>query len=294
MRLVYTADLHGNLQSYMQLLALAGQVGARAAVVGGDLFPHAIRSAQAAELQRRFLHEQLRPLLFTIRAAHPDLAVFLLPGNDDWALAAEDVAILQREQLAYALHERVYDLMALGLSAAPLWLAGYACVPLTPFSIKDYERRDDGPLPPYSFELAYTSWSGQVEKTSAQAIAALPSIAEALALLAAQSAPAQTVYVCHTPPHDTPLDAMPRGRHPGSRALRTFIETHQPLLTLHGHIHEAPQISGQYAMRLGNTWSANPGHDPHYFSAITLDTNDIGTTIEHTVFGGNQQPAADS
>ena len=43
-----------------------------------------------------------------------------------------------------------------------LWLAGYACVPLTPFSIKDYERRDDGPLPPFGFGMAYASWSGEI------------------------------------------------------------------------------------------------------------------------------------
>jgi len=77
---------------------------------------------------------------------------------------------------------------------------------------------------------------------------------------------------------------MARGKHPGSKALRTFIDQHAPLLTLHGHIHEAPQLSGQYAIQLGPTWSVNPGHDERRFQAVSLDTDDVAGTIKHTVF----------
>ncbi|MDQ2998483.1 MAG: metallophosphoesterase, partial [Chloroflexota bacterium] len=166
-----------------------------------------------------------------------------------------------------------------------LWLAGYACVPLTPFSIKDYERRDNGPLPPFSFEMAYTSASGEIQSTDAETLAAQPSIAEALAALAQRSNPQHTIYVCHTPPFDTPLDSMPRGRHVGSKALRAFIEQHAPPLTLHGHIHESPALSGRYAAQLGPTWSINPGHDERHFQAVTLDTDDLAGTITHTRYG---------
>ena len=78
---------------------------------------------------------------------------------------------------------------------------------------------------------------------------------------------------------------MPRGRHVGSKALRAFIEQYAPPLTLHGHIHESPAMSGRYAVRLGSTWSINPGHDPLRFQAVTLDTDDLAGTIEHTVLG---------
>jgi Icc-related predicted phosphoesterase len=81
---------------------------------------------------------------------------------------------------------------------------------------------------------------------------------------------------------------MAREKHVGSRALRTFIERHTPPLTLHGHIHESPQMSKHYATRLGATWCVNPGHDPRRFHAVALDTDDIVGTIEHTVFGRPQ------
>jgi uncharacterized protein len=281
-------------------------------------------------VQRDFIAEMLRPLLEWFRAHHPEIDVYLLPGNDDWAGAIMDLDQLEQDGLMLGLHERVFPLtpqppLPRGergshavaeasdhreegvrgrtgegairnhpFTPSPLhpltpsrelWLAGYACVPLTPFSIKDYERRDDGPLPPFSFDMAYTSWSGEIQPAHAEELAALPSIAEALAALAERSDPQHTIYVCHTPPFDTPLDAMPRGRHVGSKALRAFIEEHAPPLTLHGHIHESPEISGRYAVQLGATWSINPGHDPKRFHAVTLDTDDLAGTIAHTAFG---------
>jgi Icc-related predicted phosphoesterase len=303
MRLVYTADLHGDIDSYRSLLDLAAATGARAAIVGGDLLPHAIRLGDALETQREFVERQLRPLLARFRAEHPGVDIYLLAGNDDWAGAIAALDELERDGLAFPLHERVYRLptndqrpTTNGEEAAvvgdqwsviedALFLAGYACVPLTPFSIKDYERRDDGPLPPSSFAMAYVSWEGEIRPVKAGELAARPSIAEALAGLATRSDPRRTIYVCHAPPADTPLDQMPGGRHVGSKALRAFIERRTPPLTLHGHIHEAPQLSGHYAARLGSTWSVNPGHDPRRFGAVALDTEDIEATMTHTVFG---------
>jgi Icc-related predicted phosphoesterase len=314
MRLVYAADLHGDIDSYRSLLDLATTTDARAAIVGGDLLPHAITLRTALQVQRDFIAEQLRPLLAWFRARHPEIDVYLLPGNDDWAGATMDLDGLEQAGLAFQLHERVYCLiddavrrgdgvtgregaratMHHPITPSPdhpvtssdgLWLAGYACVPLTPFSIKDYERRDDGPLPPFSFGMAYTSGSGEIQPADAEALAAQPSIAEALAALAQRSDPQRTIYVCHTPPFDTPLDTMPRGRHVGSKALRAFIEQHAPPLTLHGHIHESPELSGRYAAQLGTTWSINPGHDPRRFQAVTLDTDDLAGTITHTTYG---------
>jgi Icc-related predicted phosphoesterase len=133
--------------------------------------------------------------------------------------------------------------------------------------------------------MAYTSASGEIQPADAAAITAQPSIAEALSALAQQSDPQRTIYVCHTPPFDTPLDSMPHKRHVGSKALRAFIEQHAPPLTLHGHIHESPELSGRYAAQLGPTWSINPGHDPRRFQAVTLDTDDLAGTITHTAYG---------
>jgi uncharacterized protein len=302
MRLVYAADLHGDIDSYRSLLDLTVETNAHAAIVGGDLLPHAISLRTALQVQRDFIAEQLGPLLAWFHARHPEIGIYLLPGNDDWAGAIMELDQLEQAGLMFPLHERVYCVSTTdhqppttghdavirrpsSVVGQELWLAGFACVPLTPFSIKDYERRDDGPLPAFSFDMAYTSWTGEIRPANADTLAARPSIAEALAALAEQSDPRRTIYVCHTPPFNTPLDQMPRGRHVGSTALRAFIEQHAPPLTLHGHIHESPELSGRYAARLGATWSINPGHDPKRFQAVTLDTDDLAGTIAHTTYG---------
>ncbi len=62
------------------------------------------------------------------------------------------------------------------------------------------------------------------------------------------------MLVSHTPPIQTAADRLTDGRHVGSRAVRTFIEKHQPLVCLSGHIHES---RGQD--RIGKTLVLNPG-----------------------------------
>lgn len=279
MRIVYTADLHGNIADYRALCDLAAHYGAHTVIVGGDLLPHAMRQDHALATQRAFVERELTPLLRDFRSRFPMTAVYLLPGNDDWAAAYDAVETLAAEGLAYPLHERVYQM------SHDLWIAGYACVPPTPFSIKDFERRDEGEAPLFSFDHALTSRGGAIRPLRREEFEALPSIADDLAALSRQSDPRRTVYVCHTPPADTPLDLMPRGRHVGSRALRTFIEAHQPPLTLHGHIHEAPSLSGTYTTRIGATWCVNPGRDQRRFHGVLIDFIDGMIRMEHTVYG---------
>jgi Icc-related predicted phosphoesterase len=88
--------------------------------------------------------------------------------------------------------------------------------------------------------------------------------------LARQIDPAKPlVVVAHVPPHGSGLDVAPKlrddfsvviqGGEPvmvpvGSTAMRTFLERTQPMLSLHGHIHESRGVA-----RLGRTVAINPG-----------------------------------
>ncbi len=81
--------------------------------------------------------------------------------------------------------------------------------------------------------------------------------------------PEHAIFNIHVPPHGTALDQCPKldhelrpvsvGGNPvmasaGSTAVRALIETHQPMLGLHGHIHEGRGIA-----RLARTVCVNPG-----------------------------------
>src|SRR6266446_955667 len=79
--------------------------------------------------------------------------------------------------------------------------------------------------------------------------------------------PAHAIFNLHCPPYRSGLDEAPaidadlklmhggRALRPvGSTAVRQAIDKHQPLLSLHGHIHES-----KGAVKLGKTLSINPG-----------------------------------
>jgi Icc-related predicted phosphoesterase len=63
------------------------------------------------------------------------------------------------------------------------------------------------------------------------------------------------ILICHAPPLDTELDRIGKGIHAGSRAVREFIEKHQPEYFFCGHIHEAEgmviQVGATRAMNVG-------------------------------------------
>ncbi|MGL4982561.1 MAG: metallophosphoesterase family protein [Treponemataceae bacterium] len=62
------------------------------------------------------------------------------------------------------------------------------------------------------------------------------------------------ILILHQPPKNTNLDKTSTGMHVGSEKLRTFIETHQPLAVICGHIHEAVSTD-----TIGTTFLVNPG-----------------------------------
>ena len=83
--------------------------------------------------------------------------------------------------------------------------------------------------------------------------------------------PARAIFNLHVPPKDTPIDQavlvdkqlrpVIKGGAPaitgvGSSAVRASLERYQPMLALHGHIHES-----RGEARIGRTLSINPGSE---------------------------------
>ena len=64
-----------------------------------------------------------------------------------------------------------------------------------------------------------------------------------------------SVLICHAPPIDTDLDRIRTGLHAGSRAVRDFIDQHQPAYFFCGHIHEAEGV----VIQMGATRAQNVG-----------------------------------
>ncbi|HUK50137.1 MAG TPA: hypothetical protein VLV18_03800 [Terriglobales bacterium] len=76
-----------------------------------------------------------------------------------------------------------------------------------------------------------------------------------------------SIFLMHDPPVDTILDVCPKLSedmkpsatdeiHAGSKSVLTAIQKYQPLLSVHGHIHESKGI-----IEIGRTVSINPGSE---------------------------------
>jgi Icc-related predicted phosphoesterase len=171
-------------------------------------------------------------VLATERLAETEVPLYLIPGNDD---SFSIDPILNREEFAPVNADgRVLDI------PGGLQLLSYGWSNETP-------------------------WKTPREVTEEELYERLSELADQV------RDPRYAVFMIHVPPYDSGLDTAPildenlrptvsagdilRGP-VGSTAVRQVIEERQPLLGVHGHVHEA---GGEY--RLGETVCVNPGSE---------------------------------
>lgn len=291
LRIYYASDIHGTEVLWRKFLHAPSVYEAPVIVMGGDvtgkvviplvdegagvvtaeLFGQPERAAteeQRAELEHRIRSNGMYPHLMTSdevgrvaglsvaeretwfaevmlhtfdrwmalaeeRLADSDVKCFVMPGNDD--PPGVDTAI-ERARRVEACDERIVDLGA-----------GYSMISLgysnrTPFDSPRELDEDD-------LYRRVELMAGQIEDLST------------------------CVFNLHVPPYASGLDTapaldenltvvlaagQPKMAPCGSTAVREAIERFQPLVSLHGHVHES-----RGATRIGRTLSINPGSDYH-------------------------------
>lgn len=256
---LFVTDLHGDRWKYQETLVLARKRGIRLIVNGGDISPH----GRAHEDQRRFLREFLDPYLEECQAE--GIRYLLITGNDD--LRAHD-ALLDKICRRYPL---AADLSGRRVSVGAYDFIGMNLVTDFPFRLKDRARRDSAgsPLDRRFTAGLFSTPKGWEEIPDWPARASiLPTIEEELSALPRPRDPCRAVYVLHGPPSGLGLDVVRGGEAVGSAATRRFIEREQPLLTLHGHIHESPEESGAWMDRIGRTVCIQPGQSTADLTAV--------------------------
>ena len=276
----FVSDLHGKPHRYERLFEAIGAEIPPAVFIGGDLFPHA---AGHEGVPSDFLGEYLGPLLERTRQQLKDRypAVFVILGNDDARSEEAAVKTVADRGLWHYAHRRRYE-----------WgrheVYGYACVPPSPFLLNDWEKYDVSRYTPHgsvSPEEGYRSVP--VDPRDIRHA----TIKQDLEELAGTDDVTNALFLFHTPPHETRLDRaaldgrmidhVPFDVHVGSIAVRRFIEARQPLITLHGHIHESTRLTGEWRDRIGRTHSFNAAHDGPELSLVRFDPSDpAGAKLE--------------
>ncbi len=258
----------------------------KAVFLGGDLFPSfllALSSTSKAlpDFVNDFLAAGFARLKRALEKDYP--RVFLILGNDD--LRSAEPAILAGNELGlweYVHHRRAR------LSKFPVF--GYACVPPTPFRLKDWERYDvsrfvdPGCMNPEEGALSVPVPDSDLRNTTIKAD---------LEHLVGNDDLSNAIMLFHSPPYQTNLDRaaldgqmvdhVPLDLNVGSIAVRRFIETYQPLLTLHGHVHESARITGSWKDKIGRTFTYSAAHDGPELALIRLRLDDLEASTRELI-----------
>ena len=261
----FAADLHGHIRRYERLAERMETERPDALFLGGDLLPHSAYGEACDE----FLLDTIAPLLQPARARGCE--IFLILGNDDPRSA--EAAVLEGEQRGdwTYIHGRTrawrdYDVI------------GYACVPPTPFLLKDWERYDvSRHVDPGCVSPEEGRRTVDVDPREVR----FGTIQQELAALTGDRDLSRTICLFHAPPYGTVLDRAaldgvmvdhaPLDVHVGSIAVKRFIDARQPLLTLHGHIHESARITGEWRAQMGKTTMVTAAHDGRELALVRFD-----------------------
>lgn len=278
-RCIFVSDLHGRRDRYDKLFQLIACDKPEAVLIGGDFLPSAFAPTpgETVAFVNGYLQETLARLRSTMQEDYP--RIFLIMGNDDERAREPEVLQLERSGLIEYIHMKG---VALGL----FWVYGYACVPPTPFLLKDWERYDvsryvdPGCIPPEEGKYSYPVSGREVKFTT---------IERDLRCLAGDDVLDNAVFLFHAPPYGTHLDLADNDNvwvdgvlldgHIGSIAVRRFIEDRQPLLTLHGHAHGSAARSGTWRDRIGRTHVFSAAHDGFEIAAVCFDLSDLNAAV---------------
>lgn len=267
----FSSDLHGSFDRYEKLFDAIRREKPKAVFLAGDLLPSYATGFPSLDFFHKdfihdFLAQQLKSLKLRLGSDYPVLFVIL--GNDDPKYEEAAAIDLGVQGLWHYMHMR-----------KRLWegytVFGYSCIPPSPFRLKDWERYDvsryvDPGCTPPDEGLHTVPISDQTMRFA--------TIQNDIEMLTQNEPMERAIFLSHCPPYQTDLDRaaldgkridhVPVDVHIGSIAIRRFVESRQPLLGLHGHVHEAARLTGHFRQRLGRTVLMNGSHDGSELSLI--------------------------
>ncbi len=270
----FVSDLHGHQSRFEKLYAELITSPPSALFIGGDIFPSG--SLLPTGLERTyedFIREYLVPGFERVRhslgARYP--RVFVILGNDDGRLYEPAMIAAADSGLWEYAHGRQ-------IQFENCVIFGYAYVPPTPFLLKDWERYDVSRYVDPGCISPEEGWR-TVPVTPQEA--KYSTIQDDLAKMGVGVSFENAICLFHSPPHKTKLDRaaldgkkidhVPLDLHVGSIAIRRFIENRQPLVTLHGHIHESARLTGAWKEQLGRTHMLSAAHDGPELALVQFD-----------------------
>jgi len=270
----FVSDLHGKAARYGPLWEAIAAERPLGVFIGGDLLPHPMdlswqKSRADGDFVTGFLVPGFRQLRDSLGHDYP--RVFLILGNDDPRVFEDEILAGQADGLWEYVHGRK-------VAFHEFSVYGYSCIPPSPFLLKDWERYD---VSRFVDPGCVSPEEGQRTAGPVGRAIRFTTIAAEIADLAGADDLAQAIFLTHCPPYDCNLDradldgqmteSVPLDVHIGSIAIQRFITERQPLLTLHGHVHESRRLTGNWRQSFGRTLSCNAATEGPELALVRFD-----------------------
>ena len=278
MKCFFVSDLHGRIDRYEKLFQKVKEYLPDILFIGGDLLPNfnMYKKSVYDDFISDFLIPQFQNLQSEIKEKYPK--VFIILGNDDPKLEESKIIQAQKLGLWEYIHNKKVQLNE-------FTIYGYANIPPTPFLLKDWERYDvsryvdPGCVHPTEGKRSVIE-TEDIEYTT---------ISKDLSELTGNDNLTKAIFLFHSPPYKTNLDRaalddvlidhVTPDLHVGSIAIQRFIEQKQPLLTLHGHIHESSRITGSWKDKSGKTLMFSAAYEFPDLALVCFDLEHLEEAI---------------
>ncbi len=270
-KFIFSSDIHGNEIQLSKLFKFALKNKIFNIVLGGDLCPKDIAHRTVLD-QGIFLNK-----LITLAKEHSKIKVYLILGNDDFR--ANEFIVKENRYITYINLKKTKFIKG-------FYILGCSFIPPTPFKFKDWEiwdtqNKQEDTLRGNFITKGITSLKEKFIDFDFNVLSHKKNIYSLLIKNTKNINFNKTIFVIHTPPYKTNIDICKTKEHVGSLGVRKFIEEKQPLLSLHGHIHEACEMSSTYYDVLKKTLVINSCND-YLNDNVALVVIEINKKIKHT------------
>ncbi len=278
----FVSDLHGRKTRYDKLFEAIESESPELVLIGGDVLPSGISILTDENINGDFLDDFLANKFELLKDKMKDKfpLVLMIAGNDD--PKSYDTKFFEFEEKGYwkYLNEKV-------VKFEEYFIAGYAYVPPTPFLLKDWEKYD---VSRFVDVGCVSPEEGFRSVKKEENVIRHETISEDLEKYFKNMDFEKSVFLFHSPPYKTNLDRInTHGKmidyvqpdeHVGSIAIQRFIESKQPLLTLHGHIHESASITDNWKDTIGRTVCVNGSTEKNKLALVKFSIEGETVVVE--------------
>ncbi|MFX1499549.1 MAG: metallophosphoesterase [Promethearchaeota archaeon] len=277
MKILYVTDIHGIEWKHNEVFNIAASIKPDVVVNGGDMLPFKGNLLHQDKFITGFLDDYFSKFE-SIKTYYLGLL-----GNDDLGIFDN---LFQKTCDKYSFVANIAQ-MKFQIENSKYEFIGMNWIPDLPFGLKDRARKDNPDFKyPKQIGKQYLSTPNGFKRIENWFSYAdnLPTIEDELRNLVKPSNIDNTIYIFHSPPANLDLDVTHDGKKVGSNTEFSFLKKRQPKLSLHGHIHESPDVLGKWYSKIGNTIAIQPGQsgqdeDSLVYVLIDLETMNLERKI---------------